>query len=197
MNLSHHYYSPKINKQINFLVGNSQIRLGDLVTVECKKQKISSDKLYRYVEISDINSSGCEIINQTEMLGAELPSRASYRIKENQIVVAIAGNSIGSQWNAKAIVTKDFDGCICTNGLIVLNATNCSPFLLLHFFNSEAFRIQVKKYRFGTAIPTISREDFLNIIVPEHSQEKKEKIIYNMQTAFELKVEVNRLLAAE
>ncbi|MBR2508226.1 MAG: N-6 DNA methylase [Lentisphaeria bacterium] len=197
MNLSHHYYSPKINKHINTLIGSSTIRLRDLVTVESKKQKIDPNDLYQYVEISDINSLGCEIINCSHMYGSELPSRASYKIKENQIVVAVAGNSIGSEWNAKAIVTQEFDGCICTNGLIVLNAINCSPFLLLHFFNTEAFRIQVKKYRFGTAIPTISREDFLDIIVPDYSNEKKEQIIANMKTVFKLKAEIKKLLTVE
>ena len=165
--------------------------------LESKKQKIDPNALYRYVEISDINSLGCEIINCSHMYGSELPSRASYKIKENQIVVAVAGNSIGSEWNAKAIVTQEFDGCICTNGLIVLNAINCSPFLLLHFFNTEAFRIQVKKYRFGTAIPTISREDFLDIIVPDYSNEKKEQIIANMKTVFKLKAEIKKLLTVE
>lgn len=196
-NLSYHLYSPQINSLIKQYVGNSSIRVGDFVSVVTKKQKTDKDTLYRYVEISDVNSAGCEIINCSELLGSELPSRASYLLKENQIIVAIAGNSIGSIWNAKAIVTKDYENCICTNGFIVLNVDGCSPYLLLHFFNTEAFRVQVRKFRFGTAIPTISREDFLSIIIPDYTEEQKENIIKNMQRAFMLKKEIKQLLIAE
>ncbi len=194
---AYHYYSPAINKAIKSFVGNSNIRLGDLVVPEIKKIKIDPEKLYRYVEISDVNATGCEIINCSEILGSDLPSRASYELKENQLIVAVAGNAIGSVWNTKAIVTKDYVGCICTNGFIVLTVKKCSPYLLLHFFNTEAFRVQVRKYRYGTAIPTIAREDFLSIIVPDYGEEKTKKITENMEKAFKLKEEVKLLLEME
>lgn len=195
--LAYHYYCPKINNLIKSLVGESKIKLDDLVTVQGKRFKIDPDTMYRYVEISDVSATGCEIINCSELEGSDLPSRASFMLKENQIIVAIAGNAIGSVWNTKAIVTKEYEGCICTNGFIVLDAKNVSPYLLLHFFNTEAFRAQVRKYRYGTAIPTISRDDFLSMIVPDYTNEEKDKIINNMKKAFELKAEVKKLLLME
>ena len=196
-NFAHHYYSPAINNLIKDLVGDSHIKLRDLVVPEIKKIKINPEQTYRYVEISDVNATGCEIINSTEILGSDLPSRASYQLKTNQIIVAVAGNAIGSVWNTKAIVTKEYENCICTNGFIVLNVKNYSPYLLLHFFNTEAFRVQVRKYRYGTAIPSIAREDFLDIIVPNYSKEKADRITQNMEKAFKLKEEVKLLLELE
>lgn len=196
-NLSHHFYSPQIEKTIKKYTANSSIHLSDLVVVQAKKTKFDADTVYRYVEISDVSASGCEIINSTEMLGSDLPSRASYKLEKDEIIVAIAGNAIGSIWNTKAIVTEDYENCICTNGFIVLKAKGVSPYLLLHFFNTEAFRAQVQKYRYGTAIPTISREDFLNIVFPDYSDAQKERIIHNMQKAFELKREIKKLLCEE
>lgn len=196
-NFAHHYYSPAINNLIKDLVGDSHIKLRDLVVPEIKKIKIIPEQTYRYVEISDVNATGCEIINSTEILGSDLPSRASYQLKTNQIIVAVAGNAIGSVWNTKAIVTKEYENCICTNGFIVLNVKNYSPYLLLHFFNTEAFRVQVRKYRYGTAIPSIAREDFLDIIVPNYSKEKADRITQNMEKAFKLKEEVKLLLELE
>lgn len=196
-NLSHHFYSPRIEKTIKKYTANSSIRLSDLVVVQAKKIKLDPDTLYRYVEISDVSATGCEIINSTEMMGSDLPSRASYRLKTDEIIVAIAGNAIGSIWNTKAIVTDDYENCICTNGFIVLKAKGVSPYLLLHFFNTEAFRAQVQKYRYGTAIPTISKEDFLNIIFPDYTDIQKEHIIKNMTKAFELKREIKKLLCEE
>lgn len=196
-NLSYHFYSPRIQNTIDKYTSNSNIHLSDLVAVQGKKVKLDPDMTYRYVEISDVSATGCEIINCTEMLGSDLPSRASYKLKKDDIIVAIAGNAIGSIWNAKAIVTEEYENCICTNGFIVLKSKGISPYLLLHFFNSEAFRVQVQKYRYGTAIPTIAREDFLNIVFPDYSTTQKERIVFNMQKVFELKREIKRLLSEE
>ena len=195
--LAYHYYSPRINKTIQKYVGNSNITVGSMTIAKSKRTKIDPDKTYKYVEISDVNATGCEIINCTEMLGSDLPSRASFTLSENELIVAVAGNAIGTVWNTKAIVTKEYDGCICTNGFIVLDVLNTSPYLLLHFFNSEAFRVQVRKFRYGTAIPTITKDDFLNIVVPDYSEEKKKEIISNMQKAFKLKAEAKILLQME
>ncbi len=194
-NLSYQLYSPRIRNAIEMYTKNSNVRLSDLVNVKEKKEKFNPDTLYRYVEISDVSATGCDIINCTEMMGASLPSRASYKIEKEDIIVAIAGNALGTVWNTKAIVTEEYDNCICTNGFIVLKAKNISPYLLLHFFNTEAFRVQVQKYRYGTAIPTIAKEDFLNIVFPAYSEQKKKRIVNNMQKAFELKCEIKKLLS--
>lgn len=196
--LAYHFYSLRINNQIKEHIEESKIHLSDLVEVKAKKVKIDPDELYKYVEISDVNATGCEIINCSEMYGNDLPSRASYRLKENQIIVAIAGNAIGTIWHAKALVTKEYENCICTNGFILLETKKgVSPYLLLHFFNTEAFRVQIRKYKYGTAIPTITKDDFLNIIVPDYPLDKNERIINNMEKAFVLKSEVKKLLQYE
>lgn len=195
--LAYHFYSLRINKEIGQLVGKDGIELLKLVNVQNKRAKIDGDQIYKYVEISDVNATGCEIINCTEMLGSDLPSRASFILKENQIIVAVAGNAIGTIWNTKAIVTKDYEGCICTNGFIVLESKKVSPYLLLHFFNTEAFRVQVRKFRYGTAIPTITKDDFLSLKVPNYTEEEKSKIVSNMEKAFKLKEEVKKLLILE
>lgn len=196
-NFAYHLYSPRINKRIAELTGKNPIKLKDLVSCEVKRWKIDPSENYRYVEISDINARGCEIINCSCMQGNELPSRATYKLKKDQIIVAVAGNAIGSDWNAKAIVTDEYAGSICTNGFIVLNSKVWSPYLLLHFFNTEAFRVQVKKHRYGTAIPTITREDFLNIKVPNYPEQTRNQITHNIERAFNLKAVVKKLLSAE
>ena len=196
-NFAYHLYSPRINKKIIELTGENPIKLRDLVSCELKRWKINPSEVYKYVEISDINAKGCEIISCSCMRGNDLPSRATYKLKKDQIIVAVAGNAIGSEWNAKAIVTDEYAGSICTNGFLVLNSKGWSPYLLLHFFNTEAFRIQVQKHRYGTAIPTITREDFLNIKVPNYSEKIKKQITHNIERAFQLKAIVKKLLSTE
>lgn len=196
-NFAYHFYSKRINKAIEQLTKNSTIRLKDLVLLETKKEKIDPDTKYKYIEISDVSSSGCEITGCSILEGSELPSRASYKLKENEVIVAIAGNAIGTIWQAKAIVPKEYDGSICTNGFMVVTSKKISPYIILHFFNSDAFRMQILKYKYGTAIPTVSRDDFLNIIVPNYSEDIILKIIQNTEKAFKLKAEAKKLLDFE
>ncbi len=169
-------------------------KISDITNAVSKKIKIDLEKEYRYVEISNVSAENCEITSHTVCYGSELPSRASYELKENDIIVAVSGSSIGSKSCAKAIVTKEYDGCICTNGFIVLRSHFVSPYLLLHFFNSFDFRAQVCQSKYGTAIPTISKEDFMQIKLKRYSEEDEKRISSLYQEAFDLKERAKAIL---
>ena len=141
-----------------------------------------------------MSAENCEITSHSMCYGSELPSRASYELKENDIIIAISGSSIGSKACAKAIVTKEYAGCICTNGFIVLRNATISPYLLLHFFNSFDFRAQVCQSKYGTAIPTISKEDFMNIKFRRYTYEEENRIITLYQEAFKLREKSREIL---
>ena len=123
-----------------------------------------------------------------------MPSRASYKLEENDIIVATSGNSIGTKKQSKALVTKNFEGCICTNGFTVMKAKNISPYYLLSFFNSNDFLDQILKYKYGTAIPCIGREDFENILVPILSEKETKLIEARIKKAIELRDEALKLM---
>lgn len=182
---SYSYHSPLFNKVITSIKQQKHALLGDLIVLNNKKVKFNPEETYNYVEIADINSSGSEIINYEPILGAELPSRASYKIKENDVLVAIAGNAIGTPKQSKAIVTQNYNNCICTNGFAVIKAKNISPYFLIHFFNTDNFLDQVKKYKYGSAIPTISKEDLLNIVVPIYDNRTMEEIDIKIKKAYQ------------
>lgn len=192
--LSESYYSPIYDKIINEIKKNSHAKLKDLVDFKYIKEKIKKDKMYNYVEIADVNSYTSEIINYSEMLGEDLPSRASYILEENDLIVATSGNSIGTNKQSKALVTKDFHGCICTNGFTVLTAKKISPYYLLKFFNSKSFLGQVLKYKYGTAIPCISREHFENILIELPEKSKIDSIERDIKRALQLREEAQTLM---
>ena len=150
--------------------------------------------MYNYIEIADVNSYTSEIINSTEMYGDELPSRASYILNKDDIIVATSGNSIGTKKQSKAIVTESFAGCVCTNGFTVMKAKEVSPYFLLNFFNSDDFLNQVLKYKYGTAIPCIGREDFENILVPLPSDKEIKEIENRIKKAISLREEAMNLM---
>lgn len=192
--LSENFHSPVYKRIIEDIKKNNYKPLKELVEFKYSKTKISKEKKYNYVEIADVNSYTNEIINSTELYGDELPSRASYILNKDDLIVATSGNSIGTKKQSKAIVTENFEGYICTNGFTVMKATRVSPYFLLHFFNSSDFLNQILKYKYGTAIPCIGREEFENILVPIPDKKEIKKIEDRIKKAISLREEAMNLM---
>jgi type I restriction enzyme M protein len=160
----------------------------DILKVKSKKLK-DQNSTVEYVELSDINTHSYEIINSTTYQVHELPSRASYELQEGDIITAIAGNSIGTRKHATALVTKDFEGNICTNGFRVLRNFKIDSYYLLYFLKSEVFLKQMFMYRTGAAIPNVSDNDLCNIIIHLPNEKTIDEISKKMRKAFELRQE--------
>lgn len=193
-NLSESFYSPQYNNIIENIKKQNYERLKDIVEFNYSKNKFIEDEIYKYIEIADINSYTGEIINCTEILGEDLPSRASYRLETNDIIVATSGNAIGTKKQTKAIITDHYNNCICTNGFTVMKSKKYSPYFLLNFFNSDVFLKQVLKYKYGTAIPCIGREEFENILVPIPNNDEIKNIETKIEKAIKLREEAFKLM---
>jgi len=185
------FYSPENRKMFTKLDTGKSVRLGDI----CDIIKVKSRKLkdqnqgVEYVELSDINTHSYEIINSTRYQVHELPSRASYEIEEGDIITAIAGNSVGTRKHAIALVTKDFEGSICTNGFRVLRNFKIDSYYLLYFLKSEIFLKQMFMYRTGAAIPNVSDTDLANTLINLPDDNTIADISSKMKKAFELRQE--------
>ncbi len=147
-----------------------------------------------YVELSDINTHSFEIINSTPYLVHELPSRATYELKEGDIITGIAGNSVGTRKHATAWVSSQHEGAICTNGFRILRNPQINPYYLLFYLHSDYFLKQMTMYRTGAAIPNVSDTDLANILVylPENST--IDKIGERMLQSFNLRRESRKVL---
>jgi len=167
------------------------VRLGDICDiVKIKSKKLKDPYLtVEYIELSDINTHSYEIINSTTYQVHELPSRASYELIEGDIITAIAGNSVGTRKHATALVTKDFDGNICTNGFRVLRNLKIDFYYLLYFLKSQVFLKQMFMYRTGAAIPNVSDNDLINIVIQIPEQKIIDEISRKMKLAFDLRQE--------
>jgi len=183
------FHSPENRKLMADFNGNHTIRLGDvceIVKVKSKKLK-NPDLSVEYVELSDVNTHAYEIINTTAYHVHELPGRASYEIQSGDIITAIAGNSVGTRKHATALVTKDFDGCICSNGFRVFRNFKIDAYFMLYFLKSELFLRQMFMYRTGAAIPNVSDADLANILVHLPNDDVINRISAKMKHAFELR----------
>ncbi len=194
------YYAPENRKLLNKLKSLNAVKLSDL----CEIVKIKSKKLSQlnetvdYIELSDINAHSYEIINANTYLVHELPSRASYEVQENDILTAVAGNSIGTIKHATALVTTDYEGNICTNGFRVLRNCKVDLYYLLYYLRTEMFLKQVFMYRTGAAIPNISDYDLGRILVylPKEAvlREISEKVRYSFELRKQAKETVEKIL---
>ena len=185
------FYSPENRKMFTKLDTGKSIRLGDIcdiIKVKSKKLK-DPNQTVEYVELSDINTHSYEIINSTTYQVHELPSRASYEIEEGDIITAIAGNSVGTRKHATALVNKDFESSICTNGFRVLRNFKIDTYYLLYFLKSDIFLKQMFMYRTGAAIPNVSDIDLANTLINLPSDKIIEEISAKMKKAFELRQE--------
>jgi type I restriction enzyme M protein len=183
------FYAPENRKLFENADNKNAVRLGDI----CDIVKIKSKKLkdpnttVEYVELSDINTHSFEIINTTNLQVHELPSRASYELKTNDIITAIAGNSVGTRKHATAFVTTEFEGAICTNGFRVFRNCTIDIYFLLYFLKSESFLKQMFMYRTGAAIPNVSDTDLGNILIYLPSESEQQHISEKVKRSFELR----------
>lgn len=191
------FYSPESQTVLDRLSKNS-VRLGDIVEIVKSKSPKLKDKnaTVEYVELSDINANSFEIINSTPYLVHELPSRASYELKQDDIVTAIAGNSVGTKKHATALVDSEYDGAICTNGFRVLRNPQINRYYLLYYLHSELFLKQMMMYRTGAAIPNVSDNDLMNVLVYLPENEVINDIAQRMEHSFALRMESSKLISA-
>lgn len=185
------FYSPENRKMFSDLDNGKTVRLGEICDIiKIKSKKLKDQNLtVEYVELSDINTHSYEIINSTTYQVHELPSRGSYEIQEGDIITAIAGNSVGTRKHATALVTKDFEGCICTNGFRVLRNFKIDSYYLLYFLKSEIFLKQMFMYRTGAAIPNVSDIDLANTLINLPDEKTMKEISKKMKKAFDLREE--------
>jgi type I restriction enzyme M protein len=196
--LDYDFYAPA-NRLLSSLVKSAdQVYLGDVVEiVKNKSAKLKQpDQSIEYVELSDINTHSFEIINTTNYLVNQLPSRASYELAEGDIITAVAGNSVGTRKHATAMVTAEFAGCICTNGLRVLRQPTIDPYFLLYFLKSEIFLQQMFRYRTGAAIPSVSEQDLMQIIIYLPESQVIHNISRKVQKALQLRQTAQKELAS-
>lgn len=185
------FYSPENRKMFSNLNKTNTVRLGDICDIiKVKSRKLKDqNQTVEYVELSDINTHSYEIINSTTHQVHELPSRASYEIEEGDIITAIAGNSVGTRKHATALVNKDFEGSICTNGFRVLRNIKIDNYYLLYFLKSEVFLKQMFMYRTGAAIPNVSDTDLANTLINLPDEKMIIEISSKMKKSFELRQE--------
>jgi len=173
------HYKPGDQALIEQLHSLGAKPLGELADIlnETDDFRLASNGDIRYIAISDVDARTMQVVTQQTIKPHEAPSRATYRVREGDIITAISGASTGSPNQATALITSDEDGAICSNGFAVLrNIHSIEPLFLLAYMRTHYYLRQVRRLMTGHAIPAISVDDLAKVLVPIPSVEIQKKV---------------------
>ena len=163
-----HYY-PADRQLIEYLQARGAKPLGEIADIlkETDDFRWVYNGEIRYIAISDVDARTMQVVSQQIIKPHEAPSRATYRVRQGDIITAISGASTGTSRHATALITEDEDGAICSNGFAVLrNIHDVEPLFLLAFMRTDYYLRQVRRLMTGHAIPAISIDDLAKVLVP-------------------------------
>lgn len=173
------HYHPDDRKLIEHLQTSGALPLGDIADIldETDDFRLASNGEIRYIAISDVDARTMQVVSQQIIKPHEAPSRATYRVRQGDIITAISGASTGTPRHATAFITEEEDGAICSNGFAVLrNIRGVEPLYLLAYMRTEYYLRQVRRLMTGHAIPAISTDDLAKVLVPIPPREIQKKI---------------------
>jgi type I restriction enzyme M protein len=189
------HYHPEDRKLLAHLQANGAKCLSEIADILNKTDDfhLTSEGDIRYIAISDVDARTMQVVSQQVIKPHEAPSRATYRIRTDDIITAMSGASTGTPRHAIALITEDEDGAICSNGFAVLrNIHGVEPFFLLAYMRTGYYLRQVRRLMTGHAIPAISSEDLAKVLVPIPHIEIQKKISDEVETILAMRKEARK-----
>lgn len=128
----------KAGRQVEVKLGRDFV-LVDKIPRRERRTMDEEGTTHRYIEIGDVTPYGLIVSSVSGTMGA-LPTRAEYRARTGDILLAINNSSRGTV----VLVPPAFDGTLCTSGFFVIRPRNKEEGLLLWFaLRSEHCRAQI------------------------------------------------------
>jgi type I restriction-modification system DNA methylase subunit len=171
-----YYFRKKLNlnKPVLTIFENS----GKKLNSKYKNQ----DDIIKYVQYADIDPVFGVIKSHTEYELSEAPSRAKIVVEEGDILIP----KLKQSSDKIAIVTKEYDGCVVTNGFKVIKPKeNIAPELVFAIFRNKKIQEQLQDFSSGTIMPSVD-DEYFNEIVQEHSEENNKILVEKVKEIFSL-----------
>lgn len=150
--------------------------------------KIDAQKLYRYVEIGDVNVTNGEII-ANDVIGEDLPANAKRVLKKDDVIISKVRTYRG------AITIVEENGYVGSGAFCVLEENGCiNKETLLAFLHSKPLLVWSLKPNTGTSYPVIVDDDILNLPIPILPEEKQTQIQRKVVKSFNLRKQSKHLL---
>lgn len=131
--------------------------------------------MYRYIELSNIGSMG-EINGCTVGYGSDLPNRARRIVHKGNIILS----SIEGSLQSCALVTKEYDQALCSNGFYVIDSERINSETLLVLMKSWLVQAMLKRGCSGTILTGFDKsvlEELPVPIPPDDVQKQTAKLV--------------------
>ncbi|KKU68037.1 MAG: Restriction endonuclease S subunit [Parcubacteria group bacterium GW2011_GWA2_47_16] len=149
-----------------------------------------SDKLFKYVELSNINALIGIIDGFSEVLGKEAPSRAKRVLKEGDVIVSSVEGSLGKV----ALVHKEQKDFLASTGFFQFRSNEILPEVLLVLAKSIVFQWQLEKRCAGTILTSVPKESIKDMPIPILPKQTQQKIAELVRKSHESRKKAKELL---
>ena len=168
---------------VDTLKSSGAVKLNSLCEIITAATKINKKKLYKYIDISEINSP---LYGYKSLYGWELPSRAKYTLKKYDILVSKLQGTM-----SYCVILDDNDNYIATNGVSVIRPNNLNTlYILISNIMSSNFRSQHNAYLTGSIMASLSDDDISEFLIDNKSVDvaTTTKILETLETLQRLRV---------
>ncbi len=128
-----------------------------------------------YLDVSSVNKETKEIENSTKLIGKDAPSRARKLIRTNDVIFA----TVRPTHSRVAIITKEYNGQVCSTGYFVLRSKDfLNNNLIFYFLLTYRFNKEMEKLQKGASYPAVTDSEVKSIIISyPKSLEEQQKIV--------------------
>jgi hypothetical protein len=168
---------------VDNLKSSGAVKLNSLCEIITAATKIDKKKLYKYIDISEINSP---LYGYKSLYGWELPSRAKYTLKKYDILVSKLEGTM-----SYCVILDDNDNYIATNGVSVIRPNNLNTlYILISNIMSSNFRSQHNAYLTGSIMASLSDDDISEFLIDNKNVDiaTTKKILETLETLQRLRV---------
>lgn len=143
--------------------------------VSGNKQPVSDTAVYQKISVK-LNFKGIEYAKFNREMA---DTRPFYVRKENEIVIGKQNYFNGSI----ALVTRKFDGCICSNAIMSFSVHNANLYFIFQYLSMDGFLKSHQMIANGTGQKELSEKDFLDFSVTVPSIDEQTAIAKILSTA--------------
>lgn len=176
--LDPYYYHPRFKQLFEYLK-KGRYKLSKLKNVaKFSNEQIDPNKepnrLFKYIQIQNIDEINHKISSYTHVLGKDAPGRARMLIKEGDILLPILGGSLKSI----AFVSKEFDKEVGSNGFAILRIHDKNlKYYVFYYLTSKFAQMQIERQLTGAIMSSVTKSELEDLFIPIPASITVERVV--------------------
>lgn len=152
------YYQPEYFEYIKTLNNLGAQPIKDIAINVKRKFIPSNEKIFQYIEISEIDLSTGEY-GKKDIIGKEAPDRAQWILEKNDIIVS----TVRPIRNAVSFIREKADNLVCSSGFAVLKSEKIESEYLFTYLKTKPIIKLLDRKTTASMYPAIVPEDIMNL----------------------------------